>query len=297
MELQASVNVDFALLKKYADQIDAQFNHRAEGPITVAFKQWAVRYRAYTQERFDKFSKGGGDWAPLKESTKRRRRTGKKKRPKLKTFKPKKSGILFDKKTGNPKTNERNKKRLGRAISADRSAGGKLGHRRRKIRKQIHALKSKKKLTPNQKKRLAKLSIRHANLGAKLKTFKNQASRIKNRRAFNKKLAAFNAKIKHTILRDTNTLFTVLTPVFMGRPGSLQQGIQDGIRVGFGGPAAHPSAKRITIADIAENHQLGKGHLPVRKIIVEPIVSVINAMATDMERALNKLAREGGGND
>jgi len=35
-------------------------------------------FKAFLQDRFDTFSKGGGDWAPLAESTIRRRRAGKK---------------------------------------------------------------------------------------------------------------------------------------------------------------------------------------------------------------------------
>lgn len=37
--------------------------------IRNAFSQWAARYRGAMQERFDIFSKGGGDWKPLARST------------------------------------------------------------------------------------------------------------------------------------------------------------------------------------------------------------------------------------
>jgi len=40
-------------------------------------KQWGEIYRSWSLERFDKFSKGGGGWPPLKQSTIRRRRKGK----------------------------------------------------------------------------------------------------------------------------------------------------------------------------------------------------------------------------
>ena len=42
--------------------------------MTRTLRQWAVRYRSFAQLRFDLFSRGGGDWPPLKESTIRRRR-------------------------------------------------------------------------------------------------------------------------------------------------------------------------------------------------------------------------------
>lgn len=47
------------------------------GPIADAVRQWAVRYRSFAQERFDRYSKGGGDWPSLKLATIRRRRHGK----------------------------------------------------------------------------------------------------------------------------------------------------------------------------------------------------------------------------
>jgi hypothetical protein len=40
-------------------------------------KQWGARYRGFAMKRFDIFSKGGGDWAPLKPATIARRRKGK----------------------------------------------------------------------------------------------------------------------------------------------------------------------------------------------------------------------------
>lgn len=40
-------------------------------------KQWAVRYRAFAADRFIRFSRGGGNWKPLRPSTIRRRRKGK----------------------------------------------------------------------------------------------------------------------------------------------------------------------------------------------------------------------------
>lgn len=294
MELQASVDIDFSDLKEFEKQIDSQFNNQSQGEITKAFKQWAARYRAWTQERFDKYSKGGGDWPPLKDSTKWRRRT-KQKKPQLRLPKDKTKGkIVFDKKTGNPKAN----KKTGRAISKNRSLGGKLGAQRRKVKKQIENLKSKKRLTTGQKKRLTKLTVRAAKLGGKLKRFRTRAAHFRARRDFRAKKKEFLAKVKHSILRDTNTLFTVLTPVLLGKPGQLQQGIAGGIRVGFGGPATHPKANGLSIADIAEAHQLGRGNLPVRRIIVEPASAVVAAMADDMRRALKRLANDnGGGND
>ncbi len=51
----------------------------ASGPVRDALKKWAARYRSFAQLRFDRFSKGGGNWKPLAPSTLRRRRKGKRK--------------------------------------------------------------------------------------------------------------------------------------------------------------------------------------------------------------------------
>lgn len=70
------VRVNLKPLERFADAV-----HRGlastTGPILKALKQWAARYRGFSRERFDRFSKGGGTWPPLKPSTKRGRRKGK----------------------------------------------------------------------------------------------------------------------------------------------------------------------------------------------------------------------------
>jgi len=43
------------------------------GPVGAAMKQWGALFRGFTKERFHKFSRGGGDWAPLKPATIRRK--------------------------------------------------------------------------------------------------------------------------------------------------------------------------------------------------------------------------------
>lgn len=46
---------------------------------TPIFKKWAFRYRSFVQHRFDRFSKGGGNWPSLSPLTIARRRKGKRK--------------------------------------------------------------------------------------------------------------------------------------------------------------------------------------------------------------------------
>lgn len=90
-----------------------------------------------------------------------------------------------------------------------------------------------------------------------------------------------------SILRDTNTLFAALAPMWEAPPGSINQLITGGVSVGFGGPAGHPSGL-VTIAEIASFHNAGDG-VPKREIIVEPSQEVLNGCANDLQEELIKL--------
>ena len=75
--IQAHVKVKFAGMVQAAEVIENGIHGTSENnPIRMAFKQWAVRYRVFVQRRFDLYSRGGGDWAPLKTSTIKGRKKG-----------------------------------------------------------------------------------------------------------------------------------------------------------------------------------------------------------------------------
>ena len=65
------VRVDFSALVRWERVVAAR-----SGAVKVGLRQWGVIYRAAMQERFVKFSMGGGNWRRLKASTIRRRRQG-----------------------------------------------------------------------------------------------------------------------------------------------------------------------------------------------------------------------------
>jgi hypothetical protein len=179
--IRVHVTIDLKNLKRFQTVLQQDLRGSGSGPIRAALRQWAARFRSFVQLRFDKFSKGGGDWKPLADSTKKRR------------------------------------------------AGARKG--------------------------------------------------AKGLRSF-------------AILRDTGTLFMALTPTFSNKPGQFQEDIPFGVRVGFGGPARHPKGA-MSVADLARFHQEGAGHLPARIIITEPDASVQRLMASDIQRALGKLAQGG----
>lgn len=74
--VSGTVTIDLGPLRKYRTALEADFRLRANGPVRKGFKQWGARYRSFLRERFDKYSKGGGDWAPLSPKTIARRRKG-----------------------------------------------------------------------------------------------------------------------------------------------------------------------------------------------------------------------------
>ncbi len=55
--------------KKFSKVMQRDLRGTGMGPIRRAIKQWAFIYRSFAMERFDKFSKGGGNWKKLAEST------------------------------------------------------------------------------------------------------------------------------------------------------------------------------------------------------------------------------------
>ena len=64
-------------MKRMEQKIRDGLRSPVPSPINDAFKQWSFRYRSAMRERYDRFSKGGGNWPPLKAATIARRRHGK----------------------------------------------------------------------------------------------------------------------------------------------------------------------------------------------------------------------------
>lgn len=63
------VVVDMKRLDRFAAEIDRGLRSTQPGPMRTVLKQWAAVYRSFLQLRFVAFSRGGGDWPPLKPAT------------------------------------------------------------------------------------------------------------------------------------------------------------------------------------------------------------------------------------
>lgn len=76
--IKATVKVDLSALQEFKERINKDLRSGGQeiggSPINNAVKQWAVRYREFIRERFLLFSRGGGNWKPLKASTVRKKK-------------------------------------------------------------------------------------------------------------------------------------------------------------------------------------------------------------------------------
>lgn len=61
VDVKTDISVKIPGLRRFHNQVKSGGGH-----IRKAFNQWALRYRSFVQRRFDKFSRGGGDWPDLK---------------------------------------------------------------------------------------------------------------------------------------------------------------------------------------------------------------------------------------
>lgn len=69
--MSQDVVVNLVPLKEFRGVVQSDLAGATNGPVRRAFKQWGYRYRTWAQQRFDAYSKGGGDWPPLKTKRKR----------------------------------------------------------------------------------------------------------------------------------------------------------------------------------------------------------------------------------
>lgn len=73
MELEVRIELDLSGYGKYVAEISKHLTH-GTGPIRKVHQQWGARFRSFTQIRFNKYSRGGGDWPSLKNTRSRNRK-------------------------------------------------------------------------------------------------------------------------------------------------------------------------------------------------------------------------------
>jgi hypothetical protein len=65
-DISGDVEIRLDGLKQFGRTVHSDVRNRSSGPIRDAIVQWGVRYRSFVMRRFVRYSRGGGDWAPLK---------------------------------------------------------------------------------------------------------------------------------------------------------------------------------------------------------------------------------------
>lgn len=69
-----TVRINLKPLERFSREVRRNLQSNAPGPVRDAVRQWGARYRSFAKLRFDRFSKGGGNWPSLAASTMKRRR-------------------------------------------------------------------------------------------------------------------------------------------------------------------------------------------------------------------------------
>lgn len=103
-----------------------------------------------------------------------------------------------------------------------------------------------------------------------------------------KKTGRFVKKGRIEILRDTGTMFKALS---IGGPGNTLKKIKGGVRFSVMGAGRHPRYKG-KIGDLILIHQLGKGRVPARPVLVEPDEKTVEQMRQATKRTLARVMSE-----
>jgi len=78
LKFTARVTVDISGLKNIERILKADLRQKSNGPIRKAMRQWAIDYNRFLKRRFLRYSRGGGDWRSLADSTVRKKKGNKK---------------------------------------------------------------------------------------------------------------------------------------------------------------------------------------------------------------------------
>lgn len=229
------------------------------GPIRDMYMQWGRRAQGFNEERFDRFSIGGGDWAPLALSTIRARR---------KASREARAGN-FNAKYGGSGLDHRGARssiaRITMRTTDDRPAS----------RNVIYV--TKRLVSAGRTVSILKDSgiLRQAlKIGSPGSTFEMVPSGF---------VYGVDGNTPHPGRPNSSSPASAAASLL----------VRSGKSVGRGGlPKTKGKRSRgtLTIGDIAAKHQVGGRQLPKREVIVVPDQTTVDAMAGDAIQAVLKLA-------
>jgi len=67
--LKLTVNVNLSGLRKFRETLEGDLRRKENGPIREALHTWAVLITRFLTARWRQYSRGAGDWRPLKAAT------------------------------------------------------------------------------------------------------------------------------------------------------------------------------------------------------------------------------------
>lgn len=255
-EVKADMRGTEAFRQAMAEQLHKP---AAAGPIRDCLnEQWPKTYLSAMQDRFDRLSRGGGEWPPLSPSTIAKRRGGHQQQ--IKSLKLRLGAL-----------GEEQQKAAKAKLRAEAKAA--LSHLN-----DLHGASESDRETQRRKD--------WAGAMARQKVF----TRFRGQGAAIKTTAVILAAANVSILRDTGTLFRALG---MHNPGNVADPIPDGVTLGVGGDAKHEDSTE-TIGGIARVHQEGLGKVPVRRIIVAPDDSTNDRLVSQLDHAVTETRKAAG---
>jgi len=118
----------------------------------------------------------------------------------------------------------------------------------------------------------------------RLRALANKTDNLKREKALRQKARSMATMAGISILRDTGALFAALT---IGTQGNYLRRFRGGIRYGFANVKV--GKRGPSLSQLAAWHDAGAGHLPQRRILVDPDKQVIDGMRSDARTAIGAM--------
>jgi len=67
--MRVTVTINLYRLRRFASTLESDLRLSSNGPVRRALDDWAMIYSRFLTKRYEEFSHGGGNWAPLSPRT------------------------------------------------------------------------------------------------------------------------------------------------------------------------------------------------------------------------------------
>lgn len=251
--MAADIKMDFGPLWKYLATVEEALREPFNGALAPTFRLWGEIYRSFIQKRFIDYSRGGGDWPPLKLRSILGRKRNKALRKRVRNPKVKKVEVNYGK------------------LTVTHLINGRIS-------------RSKSKPKGNSKGRARRVTFTQAK--KKLKA----AFKAVKRKWKNKGKDSSKVKTKQAILTDTGVLRNSLAPTIRPSAGAYQRNMNMAIAIGWSG-GSHEGG--VTVEQLMLWHHNGVGRLPKRTILALPDTKTVDQLVSALSRGIRRLEQLG----